>query len=281
MPSSLRDIAVFLDATPDGARIGRHAAKLAQRHNAHLVGIYGVTRTPLSPAATFVRGTAVAAVSRQQVQADEQKALTAAHHFGELTREFQIGSEFRIVWRDSVIDDSVLRALQCDLIVAAHPRPVDLPSNWSAERLLLEMGIPVVLVPNGWNGETIGDAVLIAWNRSREARRAVNDAMPFIDTASKVTILTVDSDRNPAYYGDEPGANLFDHLGRHGAKAEMAKADSHGQPVAQVILSEAAARGADLLILGAYSHPRSREMVFGGVTRSLLANTQLPMLISR
>lgn len=281
MQSGWRDIAVFLDATPQGARIGRHAARLAQRHKAHLVGVYGVVHTPLSPAASFARGAAVAAVSRQQRLDDEQKALTAARHFAALTRDYGIGAEFRIVWRDRLIDDSVLRALQCDLIVAAHPRPADLPSSWSAERLVLESGIPVLLVPDGWSGETIGDAILIAWNRSREARRAVNDALPFIDMASSVTILTVDSDRNPAYYGAEPGINLSDHLGRHGATAEVAKADSQGLPVAEVILLEAAARRSDLLIVGAYSHPRNREIFFGGVTRSLLANTPLPMLLSR
>lgn len=279
--SGWRDIAVFLDATPDGERIGRHAAMLAQRHKAHLVGVYSVTHTPLHPAASYARGAAVAAVSKQQREDDEKKALAAARHFGELTREYQIGSEFRIVWRDSVVDDSVIRALHCDLIVAAHPTPVDLPSNWSAERLLLESGIPVLLIPDGWSGETIGNSIIIAWNRSRQARRAVNDAMPFIDTASNVTILTIDSDRNPAYYGDDPGVNLLDHLLRHGAHAEVAKVESQGVPVADIILNETAARSADLLIIGAYSHPRSRERLFGGVTRSLLSETHLPMLISR
>src|SRR3546814_7155041 len=77
----------------------------------------------------------------------------------------------------------MLRALHCDLIVAAHPKPADLPSGWSAERLLLATGIPVLMIPAGWGGETIGENVMIAWNRSREARRAVNDAIPFINSA--------------------------------------------------------------------------------------------------
>lgn len=281
MLTSWRDIAVFLDATPEGEHIGRQAAALAQRHEAHLVGVYGVVHTPVTPAESYARGAAIASVSKHQREVDEQRGLTAARHFGELTREYQIGSEFRMVWRNSVTDDSVLRALQCDLIVSAHPRPADLPSNWSAERLLLESAIPVLLVPDGWSGDTIGSSVLIAWNRSKEARRAVNDAMPFIDAASAVTILTIDSDRNPDYYGDDPGANLLDHLERHGAKAEVVKLASEGVPIADVILNEAEKRSADLLIIGAYSHPRRSEMLFGGVTRSLLATTHLPMLISR
>src|SRR3546814_1874158 len=66
---------------------------------------------------------------------------------GVQTCALPICSEFRIVWRDSALDDGVLRALHCDLIVAAHPKPMDLPSSWSAERLLLVTGIPVLLIP--------------------------------------------------------------------------------------------------------------------------------------
>src|SRR3546814_18540760 len=98
----------------------------------------------------------------------------------------------------------MLRALHCDLIVAAHPKPADLPSGWSAERLLLATGIPVLMIPAGWGGETIGENVMIAWNRSREARRAVNDAIPFINSASNVTNLTIDSGRKPERFGEEP-----------------------------------------------------------------------------
>ncbi|MCZ4344092.1 universal stress protein [Sphingobium sp. CFD-2] len=277
-----RDIAVFLDATPVGEHIGRHAAMLAQRHKAHLVGVYGVSHESLHPAETHARGSrAMGEVMARQRHVDEEKVLAAARHFGDLVREHQIGSEFRIVWRNALGDDGILRALHCDLIVAAHPKPADLPAGWSAERLLLTTGIPVLLVPNGWHGETIGENVLIAWNRSREARRAVNDAMPFINAAGRVTILTVDSDRHPDHFGPEPGSNLLEHLSRHGAHVDIANISSGGAPVAEVILGEAATRNADLVVIGAYSHPRTAEILFGGVTRSLLSGAHLPLLISR
>src|SRR3546814_15468526 len=103
---------------------------------------------------------------------------------------------------------------------------MDLPSSWSAERLLLVTGIPVLLIPDGWTGATIGDAPLIAWNRSREARRAVNDALPFINMAAKVTLLTIDSDRNPGHYGDDPGTNLAEPPPRQVATDEVAQMPS-------------------------------------------------------
>src|SRR3546814_19024192 len=74
------------------------------------------------------------------------------------------------------------------------------------------------MIPAGWGGETIGENVLIAWNRSRDARRAVNDAIPFINSASNVTILTIDSGRNPERFGIEHGANILEHMYRHGSR---------------------------------------------------------------
>ncbi|WP_324749799.1 universal stress protein [Sphingomonas sp. LY54] len=277
-----RDIAVFLDATTVGEHVGRHAAALARRHGAHLVGVYGLAQDSARPSDTFARGTeAIREVIARQRLADEQKVMAAARHFAELTREYEIGAEFRIVWRDDMHDEAILRALHCDLIVAAHPKPEDLPAGWSAERLLLTTGIPVLLIPRAWDGETIGENVVIAWNRSREARRAVNDAVPFFKAASRVTIMTVDDIRSADETEAQPGANLLEHLSRHGARAEIVNIHSEGASVADVILEQVAEHDADLLVIGAYSHPRTAQILFGGVTRSLLSSARLPLLISR
>lgn len=283
MLSYWRDIAVFLDASAAGESIGRHAARLAQRHKAHLVGVYGVSRDDAGhDAESYARGTqAIQEVIDRRRAADEQKILAAGRYLGDLSREYVISSEFRVVWSDGPKDDAPLRALHCDLIVSAQPQPAGLPANWSAERLLLTTGIPVLLIPDGWAGEAVGDTVLIAWNRSREARRAVGDALPFLGAAQRVTVLVVDSDRNPEHFGESPGVNLAEHLSRHDAKVDLASISSKGAPIAEVILGQANERGADLLVIGAYSHPRTSELLFGGVTRSLLSGTRMPMLISR
>ncbi|WP_162302014.1 universal stress protein [Croceibacterium ferulae] len=277
-----KDVAVFLDSTPEGVAIGRHAAALARRHEAHLVGIYGLSHSEVHREETYARGpAALRSVYARMRNADAVKSTAAARAFAQMSDEFGISSEFRLVWRNDQSDDGALKALHCDLIVAAHPRPDDLPHNWSAERLLLVTGTPVLLVPSQWSGATIGTTVLVAWNRSREARRAVNDAMPFITTAERVVILTVDSDRDPARFGSEPGTHLAEHLARHDAHAQIVEVSSEGTTVAAAILAEAAHQNADLLVIGAYSHPRTAEILFGGVTRSLLGETHLPMLISR
>ena len=221
----------------------------------------------------------MASVARRLRLADEEKVIAATRHFSELAAENGISAEFRIIWDNAQGDAATLRALQCDLIIAAHPKLADLPSDWSAEQLLLVTGTPVLLVPIAWQGEAIGDTVLIAWNRSREARRAVNDAIPFITPASGVVILVVDGDRDAERYGEEPGLNLVDHLSRHGIGATITCVSSEGASIAEKILDQATKGGADLLVIGAYSHPRTTQLLFGGVTRSLLSQARLPLLI--
>jgi nucleotide-binding universal stress UspA family protein len=279
MQSFWRDIAVFLDSSPAGLSLCRRAAALAKTHRAHLVGVYGAMPGRHDhPSAGYARGAGVSDLIRRQREADDAEALSAARAFSDLSAEYGVSSEFRVVWRDGVHDGDVLRGIHCDLIVAAHPKPADLPLEWSAERLLLTTGIPVLRVPDSWNDErAIGGDIVIAWNRSREARRAVSDALPFIRTADRVTILTVDA----ATSVEEPGANLLRHLIRHDAKVDVVAVLSEGQPIADVILAQANERNATLLVIGAYSHPRSAELLFGGVTRSLLATAPLPLLISR
>ena len=146
---------------------------------------------------------------------------------------------------------------------------------------MLETGTPVLLIPQAWQGKSIGENVVIAWNRSREARRVVSDAMPFIEAAQSTTILTVDAGRDPDYYGDDPGSHLRQHLARHDVSAEVTNVSSAGLSVAETILQQTSQAGADLLVVGAYSRPRASEILFGGTTRSLIGEARIPMLMSR
>ncbi|MBB6182542.1 universal stress protein [Pseudorhizobium flavum] len=277
-----RDIAVFFDASSAGEKIALHAAQLARKHEAHLVGIYGVSLTgEMDRFAGNARGEAIRHVVERRRNEEEQKVIAAGRWFANLSGQFAISSELRIVWRDGLDTDAVLRTLHSDVIIAAHPKPDDLPTGWLGERLLLATGTPVLLIPQSWTGETLGTNVLIAWNRSREARRAVNDAMPFISTAEKRTILTVDAAKNMNDPDQEAGTNLLQHLNRYNVEADIAKVASDGSPVADVIVREVAERRVDLLVFGAYSRPRTTELLFGSTTRSLLATGSVPMLISR
>jgi len=123
--------------------------------------------------------------------------------------------------------------------------------------------------------------MLVAWNATRESIRAVADALPLLVKAEAVEVLVVDHQRHPAGHSQEPGADIARHLARHGVHVEVRRLSSGGKNVGRLLLSQAAAFGADLVVMGAYGHSHLREWMFGGVTRTVLYEAGLPVLMSR
>jgi nucleotide-binding universal stress UspA family protein len=201
--------------------------------------------------------------------------------FTALSLKQGVSAEFRMIRSYRADDDTVLNSLHCDLVVIGHPDPPGLPKGWSPERLLMASGVPVLIIPTEWKSETIGNNILVGWNASREARRAMVDAMPFLNAAQSVTVLVVDPAKRADEHGEEPGADIALYLARHGAHVDVEQATSDGSPIGEVILSRALNRGVDLIVIGAYSHPRWAEIIFGGVTRTLLTQMPVPVLVSR
>jgi nucleotide-binding universal stress UspA family protein len=148
------------------------------------------------------------------------------------------------------------------------------------EKILLESGGPLLIIPNDWEGETIGQHIVIGWNATRAARHAVADALAFLGAARSVTVLLIDPEEHWGH-GQTPGADVALYLTRHGAPVTVEKLSTRGSPVAEALLGFVETRAVDLLVLGAYSHARVRELILGGVTRTLLARVPVPVLISR
>jgi nucleotide-binding universal stress UspA family protein len=146
---------------------------------------------------------------------------------------------------------------------------------------MMASGVPILIIPDGSATKLVGGKVLVAWNGSREARRAIADAMPILSTAQSVTVLVIDSAKTPQKFGEDPGVDIAAHLARHGVPVELEQIESAGMPVANVIGNRAVERCADLIVIGAYSHARSAEKIFGGVTRTLLSQMPVSVLVSR
>jgi nucleotide-binding universal stress UspA family protein len=124
------------------------------------------------------------------------------------------------------------------------------------------------------------EKILIGWNASPEAVRAITGAAPLLQAASKVVIATVDATPSPGGHAPRPGQELAAYLARHGVTAEVRNIDGLGRTHAEALQETAIDVDADLMVIGAYGHSRAREIVFGGVTRELLANGQLPLLMA-
>jgi nucleotide-binding universal stress UspA family protein len=149
--------------------------------------------------------------------------------------------------------------------------------NKAIESGLFESGRPILVAPPQ-PGTTIGGNIMIAWNRSTEQARATALAMPLLHTAERVTVLTVTGGTGV------PGPSaeqLLGYLQRNGINAEAMNVTVGARGnTGEAVLAAASARGCDLLLKGAYTQSRLRQMIFGGATRHILANTTLPVLLA-
>jgi nucleotide-binding universal stress UspA family protein len=140
---------------------------------------------------------------------------------------------------------------------------------------LLETGRPMLLTPPAAPG-TLGDTVLLAWNASPQAARAAASALPFLQSAARVVVMSVGNGPEPAPSAHE----LAGALAWHGIAAEARRIEQGSRRVRDILLVEAREMGADLLVIGAYSHSRLRQVVFGGVTEHMLDYAELPVLMA-
>ena len=280
---ALKDILVHLDTTPRSALRLAVAAGLAARHGAHLTGVHVID----IPSANYFYGAAMPFVPANpeeivgRIRAEAtQAAAPVEQAFRDCLSRAGIEGEWRLV-EGNPPSTVALHARYADLIVVGQPNQ-DAPQDSDAVTVTTVMtsGRPVLAIPFAGEYPVIGEHVLIAWNASREAARAVNDALPLIVGAKKVTILAINPQRGLGGHGDVPAADISLHLARHGVKAEAAHTVARDISDGEALLSYAADIGADLLVAGAYGHSRAREMVFGGVTRTLIAEMTVPVLLS-
>ena len=142
-------------------------------------------------------------------------------------------------------------------------------------------GRPVLFVPAFGSFETLGRHIVVAWNSSRASARAVNDALPLIERAERTTVITI----NPADFIERhsapPAEQMVEHLRRHGALVDGIELKNVPPgSIAEALQAEAGNVDADLVVAGAFGHPRLWEKLLGGVTRDLLAQMSLPIMMS-
>jgi nucleotide-binding universal stress UspA family protein len=166
-----------------------------------------------------------------------------------------------------------------DLLVVGQAEPAKVqPEELIAEGGLFTSGRPIVIVPYINKSPLKLDRVMVAWDASRNAARAIADAMPFLERAKAIDVVIVASDRVKS---DEiPGADIGQHLARHGLNVEVKRIVATETDVASTILSHAADTGADFLVMGGYGHSRLREFILGGATRGILSSMTIPALMS-
>ncbi len=278
---AIKTIAVSMVDLDRQEEIMRGAFLLAEQHNAHVMGVYAVPGFDMIaiPAAQV----AVAAQTGYK-RYFEDNAASAREKFEEAARKHGVRSEWREATSDTpLLADAVLKhAPFADLIVTGqvNSSTSEYIETDFAERLLLESGRPVLVIPNIGTYSKIGTKVLVGWNATKEAMRATFDALPLLERAKQVELLWANARDEAEFAGDLPGAEMAAALARHDVNVVTRSISSSDMKASDALLNEAADTGADLLVIGAYGHSRLREFVFGGVTRSLLASMTLPVLMS-
>jgi nucleotide-binding universal stress UspA family protein len=278
---SYRDMLVVLDPMADALGRAELAAMLAERFAAHLVGLYPVPRPELtSPAANFDMAL-LEPIYREWRATALARAEACRQAFEHAAGLRGVSAEWRTAAEGDA--DPALHARYADLAILGQLDPADEAMAMTRprpERVALACGRPILVIPYAGHFEAVGRRVLVGWDASREATRAVADAMPFLAAAETVSVLAIDPYEGPGEHGPWPGADISLHLARHGVKPSVERTVSAGVPAGDVLLSRAADLGADLLVIGAYGHSRARELLLGGVTRTILRSMTLPVLLS-
>ncbi|HXZ00247.1 MAG TPA: universal stress protein [Stellaceae bacterium] len=281
---ALKDILVQVDEKRGHDSRLALAAMLASRNDAHLVGLFVVEPVSFSALTTpggsdFAAAAAFQAIEQEHRAACLKRGERLAALFRDTADRAGVNSEWRIA-EDDIATATALHARYADLAVLGQADPDNPPLGIGVpETVLLGSGRPVLVVPF-IGAKNMGQRVLVAWNATREAARAVNDALPLLAQAEKVTVLSVNPARGIGGEGDLPAADIALHLARHGVKAEAAYTVAEEVDVGDIILSRAADLGADLIVMGGYGHSRALEFVLGGATRTLLRHMTVPVLLS-
>ncbi|MGD9883934.1 universal stress protein [Reyranella sp.] len=257
------------------------AATLAERHQAHLIGLHA--RPPFEPVVADGGTFAMDLLFKDHEEALAESESVSAKAFAAAVKGKALSSEWR---SSSGYADALLtvHARYADLtVVGQHDPeassgltpPPDLP-----ETVALGTGRAVVVVPFVGVPTSLGRKIMLCWNASREAARAATDAMPLLQAAEAVTVLIVDPASSEAGHGSEPGADVATWLSRHGVKVTVQRDAAADADAGNVILSRAMDHGCDLIVMGIYGHSRLRELVLGGVSRTMLVRMTMPVLMA-
>ena len=271
-----RSLTVCLDNCTVSQRTLEFSIMLAQQHEAHLRAVH-MTREPLvfdaygAAAPFYIEWEKT--VAENQARAREE-SLSTARKFG-----------IELVWDgycSSENDRFFANARISDLAIISQRDPAGMDTDFDAffhAKFILNLGRPVLVIPYEKPvASPVLNRLLVAWDNGREAMRALMDAMPFLERARQVTLVTVEG--NIADRPETSDADIRAFLATHGVEAEIRCEKNIKSPYGDWLLEHAAQTGTELLVMGAYAHSRLGEMILGGVTRSVLHKMHLPVLMS-
>jgi len=269
------DIVVHVRDTGSESPAARAASMLAQRLPAYLYGLYVA---PLGAVAFSTPETVVFQVNEADRLYDDARARRG--WWQELLQKHSCNGEW-LVAQGEAVEALCHCARWCDLIVAERPTlNPDAPTGWgTVSRTVFGAGVPVIVVPQSARLVTLGERVLVAWNHSREAMRAIHGALPLLAHASQVIVLEGSAQQDRLDARHLPQLDLRGWFKRHGIDAEF-RTFAPKNDFGAGILAAARESQSDLIVMGAWGHSRIAELVLGGATRHLLQHSDVPLFVA-
>ena len=277
-----KTILAVVDTPATAAQVTDFAAALADQFSAHVIGIHAETLAAVTVIAPMEIPDPTAVLALQEMAQTETSSVEKI--FKDRIALNNASSDWRSFLSSAGYNTSPVldSARAVDLIVASQGDSSALSDSRSdLENFLFESGRPVLLVPYIMKQPKPIKRVLIAWNGSREATRATFDALPFLKAADTVEVFSVDPPEKSTHPSYLAGADIAATLARHGVNVTISALDTEGQKPSTAIESRLSNNSIDLLVMGAYGHSRWWEMLFGGVTRSLIDKMTALTLLSR
>ncbi len=276
-----RTILVHFTGSKRSDALLQAASVVAKKNKSHVIGLYVVPPVEVYMAFEVPIGAEIIDAQKDALRAD---AKPIEEEFEKTMAAEGISAEWRTVdsWGVTVADVVQSHGRCCDLIIAGQDSfDKDTPGMQKvAEDAMFGSGRPVLFVPAVGTYETIGDYPTVAWDGGREAARAASDALPFLKSAKKVNILSINPEGTELRGANLPGTELATMLSRHGVVCEVNQSITKDLSVDDEILSRAADYGSDMLVMGGFGHSRLREFVLGGATRGVLKQMTVPVLMS-
>jgi nucleotide-binding universal stress UspA family protein len=274
-----KDILIPLVDSPADEAALSFGIDLASAQGAHLTAL--VTVALLVPFG-FEMSAIPADLYSQLHEVERARGRELAQKTRDRLRSSSISWEVRTVESLMVPSSSVaaLHARYADVTIVTGSADRAAPASGNFADVLMASGRPVVVVPPRHVAKSTPGHVVVAWQPTREATRAVHDALPFLLKAARVDVITVDPRVDESHHGEEPGADIANHLARHGIRANVVAIPSMGAETEDAIMRFATESGAELIVAGGYSHSRLREHILGGVTLGLFERAGVPVLFS-
>lgn len=275
-----KTILIYADQFSGFERRLQVAAALAREDESHLIG----TVASGGPQLDYIVFGAMTlapppAMDYEPLRKAAQEQLA---RFDDRCRQLGVASHETRFQDSSAVDALILQSLYCDLIIVGQSDLSDRSLIWSTRLpsyLALHIARPLLVIPEREVAMARSvESLMIAWNASAEASRAVIGALPLLLRARRVQIVIVNPRQHPGRHGEEPGADLSTYLARHGVKAEVLCHETNEESGA-ALCGIAQENGADLIVAGAFGHSRFQEWVLGGTTRHLLSHSTLPVLV--